>query len=127
MASHDHAPLPSAHARAPRTRADCRPAFDDLDPNDFCAPGADTVVLEREKQAEVADVAKVVLEHLSARQLDVAALHARGFRRREIAERTQLSPRAVKRLMEQILTIGRAELAELAGHGCETGNEQVAR
>ena len=101
--------------------------YDDLDPNDLCAPGADTVVLEREKHAEVADVAKVVLEHLSARQLDVAALHARGFRRREIAERTQLSPRAVKRLMEQVLTIGRAELAELAGHGCEAGHEQVAR
>jgi hypothetical protein len=85
------------------------------------------IVLARENHAEVADVAKVVLQQLSPRQLDVAALHAHGFRRREIAERTHQSPRAVKRLMEQILAVGRAELAELAGHGCDEGHDEVAR
>ena len=101
--------------------------FDDLVPNELCAPGTDVVVLAREKHTEVTAVAKVVLGQLSARQLDIAALHAHGFRRREIAERTQLSPRVVKRLMEQVLAIGRAELAEKAGHGCEEGHDQVAR
>jgi hypothetical protein len=33
----------------------------------------------------------------------------------------------VKRLMEQVLTIGRAELAEMAGQGCEAGRDGVAR
>lgn len=101
--------------------------FDDLDHSELCAPGADVVVIAREKHNEVTDVAKAMLGRLSERQLDVAALHAHGFRRREIADRTQLSERIVKRLMEQILAIGRAELAELAGRGCEDGHERVAR
>jgi RNA polymerase sigma factor (sigma-70 family) len=78
--------------------------FDELDSNVLSAPGPDVVVLEREKHAELQVVARAVVDHLTARQRDVAALHAHGFRRREIAERTHMSPRAVKRLMEQVLT-----------------------
>lgn len=79
--------------------------FDDLDPCALCAPGADVAVLEREKRAELEGLTRVVLERLSESQLDVAALHSRGFRRREIAEHLGTSPRAVKRVVEQILTI----------------------
>jgi len=101
--------------------------FDELEVGAGCAPGADVAVLEREHRVDVAQVASVVLERLSERQLDVAALHARGLRRQEIAERLQISPRTVKRLIEQILATGRTELAQLAGHGCEHGHTQVAR
>jgi RNA polymerase sigma factor (sigma-70 family) len=96
--------------------------FDELDPNVLSAPGPDLVVFEREKHAELQGVARAVIDHLTARQRDVAALHAHGFRRREIAERTQMSPRAVKRLMEQVLTIGRAEVRCCSASGaCRRG------
>jgi RNA polymerase sigma factor (sigma-70 family) len=101
--------------------------FEDLDPGVVCAPGVDVMVLEQETRAEVEDVAKLVLDRLSQRQRNVAALHTRGFHRREIAEYLQTSPRAVKRLVEQILATGRAELAELAGHGCDDGHHDVTR
>lgn len=112
--------------RRSRERIDDHP-LDELDPGVVSAPGADVAVLEREKHAEVEVVARVVLAHLTQRQLDVAALYSRGFRRREIAERLHASPRVVKRLMEQVLAIGRAELAEMAGRGCDAGHDEVAR
>jgi DNA-binding CsgD family transcriptional regulator len=121
-----HRCLGRMRERRARERIDDQP-IEELESVALSAPGADVAVLEREKLAEVESVARVVLAHLSQRQLDVAALHSLGLRRREIAERLQTSPRVVKRLMEQVLTIGRAELAEMAGHGCEAGHDEVAR
>jgi len=121
-----HHRLGRMRERREREPIDAKP-LDALDPAVVSAPGPDDIVLERENRAELQIVASALLDHLSARQRDVAALHAHGFRRREIAERLHMSPRLVKRLMEEILTIERAELADMAGHGCEEGHEQVAR
>ncbi len=100
---------------------------DDLVLTDHCAPAAEVTAIWREDHAEIERVTNVVLERLSERQRHVAALHTRGFSRRQIAEHLGLSERAVKRSMEQILAIGRDELVRLAGHGCEAGEGLVAR
>lgn len=121
-----HRCLGRMRERRARERIDDQP-IEELESAAPSEPGADVAVLEREKHAEVETVARVVLAHLSQRQLDVAALHSKGLRRREIAERLQTSPRVVKRLMEQVLAIGRAELAEMAGRGCDAGHDDVAR
>jgi DNA-directed RNA polymerase specialized sigma24 family protein len=121
-----HRCLGRMRERLERERIDAQP-LDELGPGVVATPGPDVVVFEREKQAELQVVTRALLEHLSARQRDVAALHAHGFRRREIANRLQMSERSVKRVMEQVLAIGRTELAEMAGHGCEEGHEQITR
>ena len=84
-------------------------------------------MLEHEKQAELEDLTRAVLERLSDSQRDVAALHSHGFRRARSPSTWTRRRAVVKRVVEQILTIGRAELAELAGHGCEDGHQGVAR
>src|SRR5829696_9307003 len=100
---------------------------EDLELADQCSPGAEVAAIRREDHVEVARVASVVLERLSERQLHVVALHTRGLGRRQIANHLGLSERVVKRSMEQILAIGRGELVRLAGHGCDAGEELVAR
>lgn len=100
---------------------------DELELAEPCAPAADITVMRREDHAEVARIANVVLAQLSERQRDVVALHAHGLRRRQIADHLQLSPRTVKRLLEQVLAIGREELVRHAGHGCTDGEPLVAR
>lgn len=100
---------------------------DELELAEPCAPAADITVISREDHTEVARVARVVLEQLTERQRDVVALHAHGLRRRQIADHLQLSPRTVKRLLEQVLAIGREELVRHAGHGCTDGEALVAR
>ena len=55
------------------------------------------------------------------------ALHVRGSKRPQIAVHLGLTPRTVKRQLERIMTVGRAELVHLAGHGCELGEPLVAR
>jgi DNA-directed RNA polymerase specialized sigma24 family protein len=121
-----HRCLGRMRERVARERIAPQP-LDELGPGVVAMPGPDIVVFEREKHAELQAVTRALLEHLSARQRDVAALHAHGFRRREIANRLQISERSVKRVMEQVLAIGRTELAEMAGHGCEEGHEQITR
>ena len=101
--------------------------MDDLELDDHRAPAAEIAAIRREDEAEILRVTRVVVESLSERQRDVAALHTRGLHRREIAERLQLSQRVVKRSMEQVLAIGRDELIKLAGHGCDDGEGLVAR
>lgn len=100
---------------------------DDLELTELSAPAADVAAITREDHIEIARVARVVLEQLSERQRDIVVLHTHGLRRRQIAEYLQLSPRTVKRAMEQVLAVGRDELVRLAGHGCEAGEGHVAR
>ena len=84
-------------------------------------------LIKREDQADLAQLMAAVLERLSERQRDVVALHTRGRKRPQIAEHLHLSVRTVKRELEQILTVGRLELARFAGHGCAEGEELIRR
>ena len=84
-------------------------------------------LIKREDQADLERLMAAVLERLSERQRDVAALHTHGRKRPQIAEHLHLSVRTVKRELEQILTVGRLELARFAGHGCAEGEELVRR
>jgi hypothetical protein len=68
-----------------------------------------------------------VLAALTEPQREIVALHSRGCRRPEIAERLGVTPRSVKRALERIMALGRAELVRLAGHGCGSGERLVSR
>jgi hypothetical protein len=67
-----HRCLGRMRERRARERIDDQP-IDELESAALSAPGADVTVLEREKHAEVETVARVVLAHLSQRQLDAEA------------------------------------------------------
>ena len=85
------------------------------------APSLEEAVIEGEQQAEVERVAHAVLAGLTARQRDVVALHTHGRRRPEIAAALGITPRSVKRALEQSFAAGRQELVRLAGRGCPVG------
>ena len=93
------------------------------------ASAADPVdaLIAREEEAERERLARLILEGLTDRQRAIAALHTRGMRRHQIAEYLDLTPRMVKRSLEQILTSGRDDLVRLAGRGCDDGEGLVAR
>jgi RNA polymerase sigma factor (sigma-70 family) len=84
-------------------------------------------LIDREDDAEIDRVAHAVLDRLSHRQRQVAALHLRGRKRPQIAAHLGITPRMVKRQLERIMIVGRAEMLSLAGHGCEVGEPLVAR
>lgn len=84
-------------------------------------------LIEREDQAELEQATRQILSRLSDRDRAIAALHTRGLRRQQIAECLGVTPRIVKRSLEQILATGRHELVQLAGHGCNDGEGLVAR
>lgn len=90
-------------------------------------PSAEEEVIDQEDREEVLRLTRCVLDRLTDTQRNVAALHGHGRRRKEIAEHLGLSPRTVKRALERILATARTELVHLAGHGCDTGEELVAR
>jgi RNA polymerase sigma factor (sigma-70 family) len=91
------------------------------------APGPEDELLERERVAELEQLAGAVLAALTEPQREIVALHSRGCRRPEIAERLGVTPRSVKRALERIMALGRAELVRLAGHGCGSGERLVSR
>ena len=91
------------------------------------AVGPEEELIEREDDAELELAAHAVLARLSERQRKIAALHARGRKRPQIATHLGMTPRSVKRQLEQIMTVGRAELVRLAGQGCAAGEPLVAR
>ncbi|MDQ3678381.1 MAG: hypothetical protein M3401_16550 [Actinomycetota bacterium] len=80
-----------------------------------------------EDHAEIERLTRAVVGRLSERQRAIVALHSHGLRRRQIAEHLNLTPRVVKRSLEQILAAGRDELVRLAGRGCEEGEGLSAR
>ena len=91
------------------------------------APAPEEELIDREDDAELDRVAHAVLERLSERQREIAALHVHGGKRPQIAAHLGMTPRSVKRQLEQIMIAGRAELVRLAGHGCPAGEPLVAR
>jgi RNA polymerase sigma factor (sigma-70 family) len=98
--------------------------FESLSP---IAPGPEDALLEQERVAELDELAGAVLAALSERQRQIVALHTRGCRRPEIARRLGVTPRSVKRALEQIMALSRAELVRLAGRGCGSGERLVSR
>ncbi|MDP9294294.1 MAG: sigma-70 family RNA polymerase sigma factor, partial [Actinomycetota bacterium] len=100
------------------------PAFE---PVDRSANAPVDELIDREDEAEIERLTRAVLDQLSERQRAIAALHSNGLRRRQIAEHLDLTPRVVKRSLEQLLAAGRDELVRIAGHGCDAGEGLVAR
>jgi RNA polymerase sigma factor (sigma-70 family) len=84
-------------------------------------------LIARDDRAELERVTGAVLARLSERQREIAVLHSHGRSRSEIAERVGVTPRTVKRALEQIMALGRSELVRLAGRGCASGESLVAR
>lgn len=84
-------------------------------------------LIRRDDEEDLKRVTHALLERLSESQRKVAALHTHGRKRREIATQLGLSPRTVKRMLESIMALSRAELVRLAGQGCESGETLIAR
>jgi RNA polymerase sigma factor (sigma-70 family) len=95
------------------------------DPGESALP--EDQLIEREDREEIEEVTRSVIARLSDHQRDIAALHSDGMGRPQIAARLGLSDRSVKRGLERIMAVGRDELVRLAGHGCEPGEDLVAR
>jgi RNA polymerase sigma factor (sigma-70 family) len=84
-------------------------------------------LIDDQDDLEVERVAHAVLGRLSERQREIIALHVRGRGRPQLAAHLGMTPRSVKRQLERIMSVGRAELVRLAGHGCPAGEPLVAR
>jgi RNA polymerase sigma factor (sigma-70 family) len=91
------------------------------------APAPEEVVIEREDHAQVVELTRAALAPLSKDQRHVVALHTHGHRRKEIAGHLGITPRRVKRTLAESMTASREQLAELAGQGCESGEQLVTR
>jgi hypothetical protein len=89
--------------------------------------GADVEVLERERERELAELARTVVERLDERQRHVAALHSRGVAGRDIARHLGSSERRVKHLKAETYAAARDTLVEAAGGGCQDGERLVGR
>lgn len=98
--------------------------YDPLDPDERTP---EDELIDREDEAEVVRLTAAILDRLTERQRAIIALHTHGRSRRQIADHLDVSPRVVKRSIEHVLTAGREELVRLAGHGCQSGEELVAR
>jgi DNA-directed RNA polymerase specialized sigma24 family protein len=89
--------------------------------------GADVEVLKRERERELAELARTIVEQLDERQRAVAALHSRGVAGREIARHLGSSERRVKHLKAETYAVARDRLVEAAGGGCQDGERLVGR
>jgi hypothetical protein len=54
-------------------------------------------------------------------------LHCHGLARNEIASHLGVTPRVVKRAVEEVLAMSRDQLTRLVGYGCPDGHELIAR
>lgn len=95
-------------------------------PDPSLAP-PDEVLIKREERAELSHLTLSILERLGDRERKVAVLHSHGFARKEIARHLGTTPRVVKRDIEGILAIGRAQLTKVTGSGCPDGDSVVVR
>ena len=91
------------------------PAAPELTRRPGVAPSPEEVVLEREDHAQVVRLTRAALDPLTEPQRQVVALHSHGHRRNEIARQLGVTPRRVKRALEQSMTAGREQLVQLAG------------
>jgi RNA polymerase sigma factor (sigma-70 family) len=85
------------------------------------------VLIESEDRAEIDRLTLAVLDRLADRERQIAVLHSHGLARKDIAEHLGVTPRLVKRSVEEILATGRDQLVRLVGFGCANGHELVTR
>jgi hypothetical protein len=86
-------------------------------------------VVDREADVELVELTAKVLDELTERQRAVAVLYSHGLQRKEIAAHLDVSPRVVKRSLEQLLSTGRRRLIRL-GDPCttsETAGNDIGR
>lgn len=98
-----------------------------LESTDASLAAPDEVLIEREDRAEVNRLTLALLDRLAERERRIAVLHSHGLARNEIAQHMGVTPRIVKRSVEEILTTGRDQLVRLVGFGCADGHELVSR
>lgn len=84
-------------------------------------------VIRREERAELDALTRTILDRLCERERTIAILHSHGYARKEIAQRLGLTPRVVKRSVEEVLATGRNQLAKFTGYGCPDGHQLVSR
>lgn len=94
---------------------------------DTDATRPDEEVIRREQHAELDALTTTILDRLCERERMIAVLHSHGYARKEIAERLGLTPRIVKRSVEEVLATGRSQLAKFTGYGCPDGHQLVSR
>jgi RNA polymerase sigma factor (sigma-70 family) len=85
------------------------------------------VLIEREDRVELNRLTFALLDRLAERERQIAVLHSHGLERKEIARHMGVTPRIVKRSVEEILAAGRDQLVRLVGFGCAEGHELVSR
>jgi len=103
------------------------PAAGDFEGVDATLGPPNELLIKREERAEVDRLTLAILEHLTERERDVGVLHSHGVPRKEIAAHLSVTPRVVKRSIEDLLAAGRTQLTKLVGYGCPDGHELVAR
>jgi RNA polymerase sigma factor (sigma-70 family) len=89
--------------------------------------GVEDELAARDARARLHWLGQAIIARLSPRQRVIAALHAEGHTRREIATQVGVTERTAKRELERIMTAGRHELLRIAGSGCPDGETLIAR
>lgn len=88
---------------------------------------AEAEALARERERELAEIARTIVASLDERQRTVVALHAHRVRGRELAERLGMSERHARHIRAQTWERAREALVEAAGGGCERGERLIGR
>lgn len=88
---------------------------------------ADEVLIRVEERAEIDELSVAILDRLPERDRHIAVLHSHGFARKQIASHMGVTPRIVKRSVEEILATGRQQLTRVVGYGCADGHDLVSR
>lgn len=94
---------------------------------DLGATRPDEALIRQEERAEIDALTRTILDRLCERERTIAILHSHGYARKEIAERLGLTPRVVKRSVEELLATGRSQLTKVTGYGCADGHRLVSR
>ncbi len=88
----------------------------------WLSPRAAEIVLGRLRRSDEAEPAGQLVEQLSARELDVLALLARGMENSEIARELGISPRTVKNHVSSILAkLGQTSRVQAAVYAARRG------
>ena len=90
-------------------------------------PTPDAQFARTENREELHELRSSVIERLGARQRRVLAMRVDGLGVQAIAEREAASPKAIRKDIERIFAVGRAEILRRAGFGCPEGHELVSR